>query len=90
MTASPHLLPHGPSYRQLNTWVTRGLLKPGNAGKGIGYPLLWTRAEAQVAVDMARLTKGGITPPVAEKIARGDTEIVPGITVTITRPGAIS
>jgi hypothetical protein len=90
MTASPHLLPHGPSYRQLNVWVTRGLLKPGNAGMGTGYPLLWTRAEAQVAVDMARLTQAGLAPDVAGRVARGETEIAAGITVTITRPGAIA
>lgn len=85
MTASPHLLPNGPTYRQLNVWVTRRLLNPGNAGRGIGYPLQWTNAEAAVAVRMARLTRAGLTPDVAEHVARGRCEIGPGITVTITR-----
>jgi hypothetical protein len=89
MTASPHLLPHGPSYRQLNVWVTRGLLKPGNAGMGTGYPLQWTTAEAAVAVAMGRLVRAGLTVKAAARVARGDCELARGITVTVTRTPAI-
>jgi hypothetical protein len=89
MSDSPHLLPHGPSYRQLNTWVASGYLRPGNAGKGTGYPLQWTSAEAQVAGAMGRLVRAGLTVKAAARVARGDCELARGITVTVTRTPAI-
>lgn len=85
---SPHLLPGGPTYRQLNTWVASGYLKPGNAGRGSGYPLRWTAAESAVAVTMARLVAAGLlTVEAAARVARGQSELVPGITVTVTESG---
>lgn len=75
------LIRTGATYRQLDHWCRREYLDV--PGYGVGTPRQWPESEIKVAQVMVRLTKAGIPPKVACKIARGTTQIGPGITVTV-------
>lgn len=78
----------GATYRQLDHWCRRGYLKPGRRdygwGTGSGVPRVWPEPEIQVAVTMARLVRAGLTPAAAEKVARGEFDLAPGVRVEVT------
>ncbi len=73
----------GVTYRQLDHWVRRGFLHPRNPNPGSGYTTVWPAEELRVAARMGRLVKAGLVLDVAHRIARGDTILAPGITITI-------
>lgn len=58
----------GITYRQLDHWVTKGWLRP--RGSGSGSDRYWTPAEEQCALDMGSLTRFGVPPELAHRIAR--------------------
>lgn len=76
-------MPQEPTYRQLDTWVRQGYLHPHNNGQGTGNHRYWPPAERRVADLMARLKNAGLDVPTAHRVARGDRELAPGITITI-------
>lgn len=82
MTAS--LVP-GVSYRQLDYWARMGYLNVDEPGSGRRRD--WPPGELAVARQMGRLVQAGIPPELASGIARGMTEIAPGIHVCIDEPG---
>lgn len=72
----------GATYRQLDHWCRMGYLHPGSPGTG--HSRVWPSTEIVVAAKMVRLVKAGISPRVAEQVARGQSNIGHGVTVTIT------
>lgn len=75
--------PDGCTYRQLDYWVRKGYLRVPNATPGSGSWRTWPRREVVVAEKMARLVAAGIPPAVACRVARGDSEIAPGVRVVV-------
>lgn len=78
--------PPGMSYRQLDYWVRRGYLRPGNADAGSGSTRQWPAEELRVAALMARLVDAGLQPATACVVARANRnryELAPGIVVRI-------
>jgi hypothetical protein len=84
------------SYRQLDTWVRAGLIRPTdstlpayrrsnrtNGAPGNGYNRLWSQEEAKVVHLMARLVAAGLSNRAAARIARGDRVLASGITLVI-------
>jgi len=62
------------TYRQLDTWVSKGWLKPSmipGVGRG-GLVSDWSSAETEIAVHMGALVRAGVYPEKAHKLARGD------------------
>ena len=89
----------GGTYRQIDYWVRRGLLHPddmpvdsgGNERPerdakvpGSGMTRRWSTDEAAVCERMVRLVHGGLTITAAERIARGQQWIGPGIYVVVS------
>lgn len=75
----------GISYRQLDHWVRKGWLQPGNATPGSGAWRTWGEEERGVARIMARLVVAGIPPELAHRVARagGSAELAPGIRIEV-------
>jgi hypothetical protein len=73
----------GASYRQLDHWVRQGYLRVQQHGPGSGHARQWPDEEVRVAAVMARLTAAGLPPALAERVARGDYEIGPGVFVLV-------
>jgi len=77
----------GPTYRQLDHWVRRGYLNPGNANAGTGNYRQWPAGELRIANLMYRLIQAGLTPAAAARVARagvgGAAELAPGIRIVI-------
>lgn len=73
----------GISYRQLDHWVDRGYLRPANQVTGTGNFRRFTADEMRVAVTMARLVAAGLTVAAAHRVARGETELAPGVRVLV-------
>lgn len=71
----------GITYRQLVYWTDRGYLHPA-AGSTL-RSRSWPASEVPVAATMRRLVAAGLPPAVAARVARGDTEIAPGVRVTV-------
>jgi hypothetical protein len=74
------------TYRQLDHWTRTGHLRiVGETLCGSGRQQQWADGEDQVATRMARLVAGGVRDlATAERIARGDPELAPGITILFT------
>jgi MerR-like DNA binding protein len=78
--------PPGMSYRQLDYWVRRGYLRPGNVGAGSGSTRVWSKDELRVASLMARLVQAGLPPATASMVARSRGarfELAPGVVVRV-------
>lgn len=71
----------GASYRQLDYWIRQGYLRVEAAGSGVWRT--WPAEEIEVARVMARLTRVGIPPAVAERIARNGPDLGEGVRVVI-------
>ena len=71
----------GATYRQLGYWARMGYLRVPSPG--IGRPREWPAEELRVARVMARLTAASLLPAMAERVARGEAEIAPGIRVEV-------
>lgn len=86
MTTTDLALPDGISYRQLDYWVRRGYLRPGNADLGPGFRRTWDDDERRVATLMARLVRAGVSVEAAHRVARagGSLELAPGVRVEVT------
>ena len=61
----------GASYRQLDEWTKQGYLNPVG-GVGSGHARDWPAEEIRVADEMGWLTRGGMLPGPAHKLARKD------------------
>lgn len=84
MTTVDDLLHAGLTYRQIDHWTAKGYLRTeGESRPGTGRARRWKRGEAYVAELMARLVAVGLAVPVAERVARGEREIGPGVLVVI-------
>jgi hypothetical protein len=59
----------GVSYRQLDTWISKGYLK-AIGGEGTGYSRDLPEPEVRVAREMGKLVRAGMAPPTAERVAR--------------------
>ena len=81
MANKPLPVIEGPTYRQLDYWARAGYLNVGAYGSGTMRD--WSDEEIRVATVMARLTAAGLTPPAAEKVARGQLELAPGVFVLV-------
>lgn len=64
----------GISYRRLDYWARRGLLRPEKEGGGSGCWRKWSDDEIAVARIMARLIDGGLGLDAAASIARAAIE----------------
>lgn len=66
------------SRRQLDNWVEKGYIKPvTHSGRGFGgVQYDWSISEAEVAQRMGDLTRAGIPPAIAAKVARGDRKAI--------------
>ena len=74
----------GVSYRQLDDWARRGLLRPDNPSPGrSGWKREWSEPELAVAAMMGRLVAGGLTVDAAHRVARGVRVLGPGIRLVI-------
>ena len=72
----------GASYRQLDYWARKGYLQV-TQDPGSGRAREWPDEEIRVASVMARLTAAGLPPATAVQVARGQTEIGPGVFVLV-------
>lgn len=77
----------GLSLRQADYWTRRGWLRPYNPDCGTGHGRIWPHTEVRVAAAMSRLIAAGLTVEAAHTVARGQAELAPGITVTVTDLG---
>lgn len=59
------------TYRQVHHWSSAGYLRPLNPQPGSGSNLTYPDEEMHVARAMAVLTKAGLLPTAACKVARG-------------------
>lgn len=78
----------GLTYRQLDSWVSRGLLRPyGASNPGVGHGRRFPWSEVRVAKVMVRLRDAGLEPEAAHKVARGmgggPVELAPGVFVEV-------
>lgn len=87
MNADRLLAYAGITYRRLDYWCTKGYLAADKANPGSGYARQFTVTEAQVARTMRRLIDAGVKVDVAHSVARGQSEIAPGIRVVIESEG---
>lgn len=83
MPASQDFVGKGLTYRQLDHWTRRGWLRASNADCGSGYERHWPESELQVAETMYRLLAAGLTVQAAHDVARGGTELAPGVRVLV-------
>lgn len=60
----------GLTYRQLDYWITAGLIAPSTRAIGSGYPREIPDAEVAVIRLMADLVAEGLTPTRAAQVAR--------------------
>lgn len=83
MSRTDAILATGISYRQLDHWVRRGWLRPGNANAGSGTTRLWPDSEFRVAVLMGRMVAAGLPVQVAHQVARagGRAALAPAVSV---------
>ncbi len=72
-----------PTYRQLDYWVRRGLLRLTEPHPGSGNTRQWSEEEARAATVMARLVDAGLTPEAASKVAHGQLLLAPGVWVVV-------
>lgn len=72
------------TYRQLDHWTRVGYLIDDRTRPGSGRNRTWTAGELAVAERMGRAVRAGLTPYAAHKVARGQTDLGHGVTVTIT------
>lgn len=80
----------GATYRQLDHWARVGWLRPLCGSPGSGSRREWPAGEIEVARVMARLVNGaGLPPALAVRVARGDTEIAPGVWVLVDMLGEL-
>lgn len=82
-TPAPEI--RGATYRQIDYWARAGYLRLGRerGGTGPGYWRIWPEEETRVARLMARLTAAGFSPAMAHKVARGDSQVAPGVYVLV-------
>lgn len=80
------MLATGMTYRCLDHYTRTGLLRLARPAAGSGIPRHWQPGEQQVAARMVRLVRAGLTPQAAEQVARGQTELGPGVHITIEDP----
>jgi hypothetical protein len=73
----------GLTYRQLDHWTRSGRLRAVDGLGGVGQKRRWPLAELQVARAMAALVEAGLTVSAAERVARGEYEIAPGVFVLL-------
>jgi hypothetical protein len=80
-----YVLPAVPdaTYRQLDYWARRGYLRLTQHKPGPGNAREWPDEEIRVAGVMARLAAAGLPPALAERVARGDSEVAPGVHVLV-------
>lgn len=71
------------TYRRLDYWTRKGYLRAENPTPGSGYRRTWPRSEHRVARAMARLTAAGLTLDAAHRVARGETQLAPGVHVLL-------
>lgn len=71
----------GATYRMIDYWVRRGLLKPARALPGSGTARLWSASELKVARRMVVLVEAGLTVEAAERAARNGGVIAHGVRV---------
>ncbi len=76
----------GVTYRQLDYWTRQGYIHAAARSRHSrqGVPRIWSPVELAVAETMGRLVAAGITPATAARVARGETEIGPGIQVVVS------
>jgi DNA-binding transcriptional MerR regulator len=84
----------GLTYRQLDYWTSRGLIRADENSPGSGHPRAWSDREMAIARVILRLTDAGVSLRVAAAAARSavenaDTsvELAPGIFIDITLEG---
>ena len=75
----------GLPYHRLHQWTEKGYLRTttGHAHPGSGYGRTWPTHEAEVARAMQRLIDAGLTTPAAHLVARGVTDLAPGVQVHV-------
>lgn len=75
------------TYRQVDLWVGNHYLRPvGPASPGPGERRRFTRAEVEVACRMGRLTRAGLLPELAARVARqpgGRYELATGVWIVV-------
>lgn len=94
MSANTDWLGDALTYRQLDHWTRKGLLRP-EGGRGSGQSREWPHRERKVALLMARLVKAGLGLELAHRVARdyfenrgpwaipASLEIAPGLRIVI-------
>jgi hypothetical protein len=67
--------------RQLDNWVAKKYIKPASsAGRGFGgVQYAWSQEEAKVVQLMGDLTRAGVRPDVAARMARGEVKACEGL-----------
>lgn len=73
----------GLTYRQLDYWTNKGYLYSTNSGCGSGHERHWPDSELRVAATMRRLVEAGLTVKAAHTVARGGSELAPGVRVLV-------
>lgn len=71
----------GVSYRQIDYWTRLGYLHAVRPDVGSGQLRLWPVTEVPVVRRMGQLTRAGVSPADAERVARGG-QLAPGVHVT--------
>lgn len=64
------LMALGMTYRQLDSWTTRGFLRSSTPHPGTGRQRTWLPGEAEIAATMQLLTSAGVSPVKAHEAAR--------------------
>lgn len=62
------------SYRQLDSWTTKGYLGEDAKNTGHGRKREYSQKEVETLERMLAFVEAGVTPAVAAAIARGDVE----------------
>ncbi len=85
------MLNSGATARQIDTWTTAGHLRALTSSPGTGVAREWLRGEDDTAAMIVRLTRAGLTLAAAVKVARGQSQIAPGVWVMVldTAPTAV-
>lgn len=83
--AAQFLAASGIPYQQLHRWTEHGYLRTttGQPNPGSGYGRTWPAAEIEVARTLQRLVGAGLTLAAAHLVARGRTELAPGVQVLL-------
>lgn len=77
------LLRAGLTYRQADHWTRRGYLRPTNPDCGSGHGRDYPASEVRVAGVMVRLVAAGLTVEAAHTVARGESQLAPGVRVVM-------